>query len=286
MPRPLIGGQAVFEGVMMRSPKHVAVAVRTPKGKIEVEHEKLSPLGDRYPIFKKPFLRGVIALWENLAIGFKAMITSTNAAADEDEQLTKKELFFTIAFAVGLSVSLFIILPLVISNFLTQDRGIIFNIIDGVLRIVIFLAYLLFISLFKDVRRIFQYHGAEHMSVHAYEAGKKLTVKAVKPFTTLHPRCGTSFLLIVVILSIAVFSIIQTENIVQKFLWRLVLIPVIAGISFELLRYGAKFSNNMFVKPFLAPGLMLQMITTKRPDNGQIEVAIAALKEVDKREAH
>jgi uncharacterized protein YqhQ len=262
---------------MIRTPEHLSVAVRKPNGRIVVRTERIVSLTKRFGFLKLPLLRGVIALYETLLIGVKALLFSAQEASEE-EKITKKELIVTFSVATLIAVALFVLLPLFLASITVSKNIFLFNIVDGVARLVIFLAYLLVIASFKDVKRMFAYHGAEHMAVHAHEHKKKLTVQNVKKFKTMHPRCGTSFLLIVLMVSILVFSFIAHPNFFIKFFSRLLLIPVIAGISYEILRFSARFSNTLVGKVLVYPGVALQRITTKLPDKGQIEVAIAALK--------
>lgn len=278
MSKLLIGGQAVVEGVMMRSPTHMAVAVRTPKGTISTMAEKIPLLGNKYPIFKLPFIRGTAALYDTLIMGFKALIYSTNESSEEDEQLTRKDIFFAMLISFAFAMFLFVAVPFAGAHLIFQDDIFLFNLIDGLFRLLVFFGYLVVISMFKDVQRLFQYHGAEHMTVHAYEHDKSLTLQNVRKFRTMHPRCGTSFLMLVFATSIIVFSIITPENIFVRFLSRIILIPVVAGISYELLRLSAKHEKNLLMQIVIAPGIFLQYITTKRPNDKQIEVAIKSLK--------
>jgi uncharacterized protein YqhQ len=277
MSEVLLGGQAVIEGVMMRAGDSVAIAVRKPNGKITVKKEKIIPLSRKYPVLKLPLLRGIIALYDSLVIGTKTLIFSAEEATDGEEKITSKELYITFGFAIVFAIGIFVLLPLFLAS-LTRQGGVTFNIIDGIFRLVFFIAYLFAISSFKDVRRMFEYHGAEHMAVHCHEAKKPLTVENVRKFGTAHARCGTSFLIIVLLISIAVFSIVNPDNFLLKFLSRILLIPLIAGISYELLKLSAKFSRSFLGRAIAYPGIMLQRITTKKPDDGQIKVAIAALK--------
>ncbi|MBD3310441.1 DUF1385 domain-containing protein [Candidatus Woesearchaeota archaeon] len=275
------GGQAVIEGVMMRSKHYVAVSVRS-KGKIVSKVEKLK----RMPNFADYiFVRGIVNLFRMLVVGIRALIWSADQQLEKEEKISKWEVAWTMAIAFGAAILLFIILPYYLTT-LTQTRGVIFNLIDGVIRVVVFIAYLLLISLMKDVNVLFQYHGAEHMAVHAYEAGKKLTPDNVKKFSTRHPRCGTSFILIVLVISIIVFSFITSESNLVKILARIVLIPVIASVSYELLKLTARFQKSRIVRLLSLPGLWIQKITTRKPGKRQIEVAIRALKLVIGREKH
>ena len=275
-----VGGQAVIEGVMMKKGPKIAIAVRKPNKKISVKTETLHGIGERVKFLKWPFIRGTVNLFEQLIFGIKALNYSANEAIGEDEEkITKGEFFWTILFAIVVAVGIFIILPLYLTK-VTQTQGILFNVIDGVIRLGLFLLYIFGISFLADVKRLFQYHGAEHMTVHCYEAKKNLTVANVKKYGTAHKRCGTTFLLIVLIVSIFIFSLIISESFWIKLLGRLVLLPVIAGISYELLKLGAKYPKNIILNALSYPGMMVQKMTTRKPDNKQLEVAIKALKAV------
>ncbi len=273
-----IGGQAVIEGVLMRSPNYYSIAVRKPDSTISVKREKIGTSKNR--IAKLPFIRGVFTLYETLVIGYKAIIHSANESSGENEKLGNKELAITIGFSTILGIGLFVALPFYLSTLFAKNNSLMFNIVDGILRAAIFVAYIAAISLVPDVRTMFQYHGAEHMSIHAYENGKKLTVKEVRRFRTMHPRCGTSFILFVLLLSIIVFSIVTSDDWKIKFASRILLLPAIAGISYEMLKFSAKHENNFLFSAVVFPGLLLQKITTSQPTDGQIEVAMASLKDV------
>ncbi len=273
-----VGGQALIEGVMMRSKDKLAMAVRGPNGKIVVKKQKINHWGRRFKPFRLPFFRGILMLAENLVLGYKALSYSADVATGEKEKLGRTQMIITLALSVVFAVVLFIGVPFYITSLISKDNILIFNLIDGVLRLLIFLAYLVSISLFGEVKRVFQYHGAEHMTIHAYEKKRKLEIREIKPFPTAHPRCGTSFLMIVIILSIVIFSFVITDSLLIRFLSRIVLIPVIAGASYEVLKLSARFGQNPVMKLIALPGLWLQLITTKQPDGKQIEVAIAALK--------
>jgi uncharacterized protein YqhQ len=215
----------------------------------------------------------------------KSISYSASESSGEDEKLSTGEIFFTILISIGMTILLFYAAPLLVARLLTDSRGLLFNFLDGLVRLVIFILYLLVISLMPDIRRIFQYHGAEHMTVHAFEHGEKLTVKNIKKYTTLHPRCGTSFLMIVMVVSIMLFSIIPQElPFLYKFLSRIILIPLIAGFSLEFLKFSAKWKNNIFMNILIQPGLLLQKLTTREPDEAQLEVALRSLIEVLKLE--
>jgi uncharacterized protein YqhQ len=288
-----VGGQAVIEGVMMRAPRSVAIAVRRPNGEIVVRKELVVPLSERFPIVKLPILRGAVALFTSLIIGIKALNFSANEAMSEEEkekegekagsELSSWAMAGTMAVAFGFGICLFFLFPLYLTKLMTPvigDNNIVFNLVDGVIRVIIFLIYIWGISRMEDIRRVFQYHGAEHKSIFAFEAGEDLTIENVRRYSRLHPRCGTSFLLIVMLVSIAVFSLIpKLWPFIFKAGSRVVLLPMIAGISYEFLRWSAKNDNNPLVKLIITPGLALQRLTTGEPDDAQLEVAIRSLNE-------
>jgi uncharacterized protein YqhQ len=278
-----IGGQAVIEGVMMKSKDRYSVAIRGKDGKINVKSEPFVSFTSKSRILKLPFIRGIIILIETLILGLKVLSYSANQAAkEEDEELSRFSLAITIILSIAIGIALFVALPLFLTKIVSESEGVLFNIIDGIFRLLIFLAYITAISLFKDIRRVFQYHGAEHMAVNCYDAKKKLTIENARKYTTLHPRCGTAFLIIVLIISIFVFSLIVTPSFWIKFASRVILIPVIAGISYELLKLTDKYRKSRLVWLVSSPGLAVQKITTRKPDDSQIEVAIAALNELIK----
>lgn len=280
--KPNVGGQAVIEGVMMRGKTHVAVAVRQPDGEISVDVRPVNSISDRYPILKKPFLRGVVSLVESLVMGMKALAYSAQVSGDEDEKLDSKEMALTIAVSAGLAILLFIVIPTWSMRFLTgitQDHMAL-NLAEGVLRMAIFLAYIAVISSMNDIQRVFQYHGAEHKTIYTYEAGLPLKVENVRPFSTLHPRCGTNFLMIVMLISMFIFTFLGWPSLLERIASRIILMPVIAGVSYELIRYAGAHTDNPLVRIAITPGLLLQKLTTRQPDDSQIEVAIASLKAV------
>ncbi len=280
--KPNVGGQAVIEGVMMRGKTHVAVAVRQPDGEISVDVRPVNSISDRYPILKKPFLRGVVSLVESLVMGMKALAYSAQVSGDEDEKLDSKEMALTIAVSAGLAILLFIVIPTWSMRFLTgitQDHMAL-NLAEGVLRMAIFLAYIAAISSMNDIQRVFQYHGAEHKTIYTYEAGLPLKVENVRPFSTLHPRCGTNFLMIVMLISMFIFTFLGWPSLLERIASRIILMPVIAGVSYELIRYAGTHTDNQLVRIAITPGLLLQKLTTRQPDDSQIEVAIASLKAV------
>jgi uncharacterized protein YqhQ len=289
-----VGGQAVIEGVMMRAPRSIAIAVRRPDGEIVVRKELVVPLSERFPIVKLPIIRGAVALFTSLIIGIKALNFSANEAMTEEEknkegvkegggELSSWAMAGTMTVAFGFGICLFFLLPLYMTKLMTPvigDNNIVFNLVDGVIRVIVFLLYIWAISRMKDIQRVFQYHGAEHKSIFAFEAGEEMIVENVRRFSRLHPRCGTSFLLIVMLVSIAVFSLIPK-------LWpfylkagsRIILLPMIAGISYEFLKWSASNENHPLVKMIITPGLALQRLTTREPDDSQLEVAIRSLNE-------
>lgn len=278
--RKQVGGQAVIEGVMMKSKSRIAVAVRKPNRKISVKVSRYKSLTKKYRILSIPVLRGFAELVDMLVIGLKALTYSANEAAEKDEKLGKGEVALTFLFATVLTIALFIALPLLIAKYATAGTGFWFDLTDGLLRLGVFLLYVVAISRLKDVKRIFQYHGAEHCSVHCYEAGKKLTPANAIKYSPLHPRCGTSFIVIVIAISIVVFSFITDPRWIVKFFSRILFLPVIAGVSYELLKISAKYEKNPAMKLFVKPGLWVQKLTTRKPTKKQLEVAIAALSKV------
>jgi uncharacterized protein YqhQ len=280
--RPFVGGQAVIEGVMMRGPEFIATAVREPSGNIIVQKERLTSITDRYPILKKPMIRGVVALAESLIYGMKALSFSAQAAGEEEEEtLSNKEIAVTMLFSLGLAIVLFVIIPTYAAKYIhsavTDSR--LLNTFEGILRLVIFFLYVWGISLMKDIQRVFQYHGAEHKTIHAYEAGEELTVENIRKYSCLHPRCGTNFLLIVMVVSIVMFAFLGWPDLWLRILSRIVLLPVVAGIAYEIIRFAGR-SKAKWVACAITPGLWLQKLTTREPSDDQIEVAIAALQAV------
>ncbi len=277
-----VGGQAVIEGVMMRGKDKMAVAVRQPNGEIAVDVKPVNSIRDRFPILNKPFLRGVVALFESLYDGMKALAYSAQVSGEEDEQLTTKGMIMTILTSVLLAVGLFIVLPTWSMRFLHEVTAdpMMLNLAEGVLRMVIFLIYIAAISSMKDIQRVFQYHGAEHKTIYAYEAQKELIVENIRGFSTLHPRCGTNFLMIVMLISMFVFTFLGWPDLWERIASRVVLMPVIAGVSYEIIRFAGAHADNKLVRFSIMPGLLLQKLTTREPDDDQIEVAIASLKAV------
>jgi uncharacterized protein YqhQ len=286
-----VGGQAVLEGVMMRGPSNWAVAVRKPDGDIAEVHQPIKSPMARHLIFRLPVIRGVIALGESLAIGFRALAISANyaaaAAAKEGEEgedvateLTRGQLIFAFAIAIGFAVLLFKVSPALITDWIGIKQTGWFVLVEGGIRVTIFILYLFLISLFPDLRRVFQYHAAEHKAINAYEAGEELKPEIVQRFSLIHPRCGTAFLLWVMVIAIFVFAFFGRPVWYWLILTRILLLPVIAGIAYELIRFAGKHQNNRILMSLLAPGMWLQRLTTREPSLDQIEVSIRALKEV------
>lgn len=272
------GGQAVIEGVMMRGPDYRAIAVRRPDQTIVVDQKQVGSLTRRVPVLKWPLVRGVVVLIESLVLGLESLTYSANQATGEEEQLTTKEIVFTIGAALGLAILLFAVLPTAMAHFLHRvaPGSMVQNLIEGVFRIAIFLAYVVAIGRLEDIRRVFQYHGAEHKVINAYEAGDELSVSQVQRHSTAHPRCGTSFIMIVLVISILLFSLLGEQVLWWRILSRVLLLPVVAGISYELVKLSAKYAGVPWCRCLIAPGLWLQKLTTGPPDDGQVEVAITA----------
>jgi uncharacterized protein YqhQ len=289
--RPSIGGQAVLEGVMMRGPASWSVACRRPDASIAVERFALPRLAERHPWLKRPLLRGCLVLGESLAIGIKALMISATHSMEEEDQLSDRQLGWTLGLSMVLFSAVFIIVPVLgtklIENWLSglsDNRPLLFNIIEGSIRLGIFVGYLLFIGRFKDVRRVFEYHGAEHKTIYAYENGDELLPSEIdRKYPTLHVRCGTNFLFIVLFLTIVAHFVIDlaiSGPLLPRLLVRLAAIPLLAGISYEAIKFASRNEESMVFKALMVPGLALQRITTKPPSLDQIEVAIAAMKAV------
>ena len=274
------GGQAVIEGVMMRGQKTVVTAVRRPDGGLVINTQPLSSIYTGW-MRKAPLLRGVIVLIEALVLGVRTLLYSANISLEEEGEEVSGGLVWVIAaVALVLAVGLFFVTPLFLTRLLNLESSLLFNLVDGIIRVAIFIAYLRVMTLMPDIKRVFAYHGAEHKTVNAYEAGVPLEVEAVKGYSTAHVRCGTSFLFVVVILSIIVFALVGLHSPWLMVISRVVLIPVVAALGYEVIYFGARHINNGFVRAVLAPGLWLQALTTREPDDGQLEVALTALKSV------
>lgn len=300
MRKTMIGGEALIEGIMMRSPEKIAAAVRRADGGITVEKRDYVSLAKRYKLLGLPIVRGVVSFGESLILGIKALMFSAQLAdIEEDIEPSKIDMFltklmgdrikdvaigFSVITAVFLGVGLFILFPNYIAGFLNLSKvsagnTILYNLVEGAVRILIFLAYIILISKLRDIERVFQYHGAEHKAIHCYENEEELTVANVKKYPIQHPRCGTSFLLIVMLVSILVFSFLGWPGLLMRIGSRLLFVPVVAGLSYEVIRYAGR-SNLRVVKLINMPGLWLQRFTTREPDETQMEVAIEALKSV------
>jgi len=278
------GGQAVIEGVMMRGPRESAIAVRLPNGEIEVSHVLLNTWSKK-PIFKLPLIRGFVALVDSLIVGTRALTFSANRSMGEEEggeELGFWEMALTLVFAFGLGLLLFVGLPTGAAHLLQgQVSGAVWqNLLEGAIRLVVFFLYIVIISRLKDVQRVFQYHGAEHKAIFNYESGKELTVENARLFPRLHPRCGTSFLLIVVVVSIFVFAFVGLHPLWWRLLSRMLLMPFVAGIAYEILKFSSRNLESPWLRWLIVPGLLLQKLTTREPDDAQLEVALAALNGV------
>jgi uncharacterized protein YqhQ len=278
------GGQAVIEGVMIRGKEGVAISVRQPNGELNIVRQ---PLASIYKgrLREMPFIRGIIALVETLVLGTQSLLRSAQIAAAEEvgKKIPAAVLWGTVAVSLAMGVVLFVMVPLFATKYLIDpyiDSALLSNVFEGLIRIGIFIAYLKLISLIPDIKRVFAYHGAEHKVVNAYEAGVPLDVESVKNYSTAHARCGTAFLFIVLTVAIFVFALVGQPTLWIRLLSRIALIPVIAVISYEIMKFGAVHINNPMVRILLAPGLLLQSITTREPDDSQIEAALSALNEV------
>ncbi len=272
------GGQAVVEGVMMRGQKVMVTAVRRPDGGLAIDTQLLSSLYTGWTR-KAPLIRGIIVLIEALVLGIKSLLFSANVSLEEEgEEVSGWLVWVMVAFALVFAVALFFMVPLFLTKLLNINSSLVFNLIDGFIRVAIFIAYLKVMTLVPDIKRVFAYHGAEHKAVNAYEAGVPLEVEAVRGYSTAHVRCGTSFLFVVLVISIIVFALIGLHSPWLMVLSRIVLIPVIAALSYEVIYFSSRHSNNGLFRAILAPGLWLQALTTREPDDSQLEVALSALK--------
>ena len=284
---PTVGGQAVLEGVMMRGPGNWAVAVRTPGGSIAQVSRPIDSAMAHHWVLRLPILRGVMALGESLAIGFRALAISANYAAQEadadgeeiETELSRGALIFAFAIAIGFAVMLFKVTPALITDWLPIRSTGWFVIVEGLIRVTIFVLYLSVISLLPDLRRVFQYHAAEHKAINAYEAGEELEPEIVQRYSLIHPRCGTAFLLWVMVIAVFVFAFFGRPAWYWLIATRILLLPLIAGLAYELIRFAGKHQNRV-VMTILAPGLWLQRLTTREPSLDQLEVSIRALQEV------
>ena len=286
----LVGGQAVLEGVMMRAPHSYCVAVRKPDGEIVTEQAPLARMSEKYKVFKYPVIRGVGTLWQAMTLGLKALRFSTNVLLQDPQQAGKEPpkevpgwaIAANLVFTFGMFIFMYKFVPLLLVTKLQKMYPVLagrvaFNLADGVIRMAIFLAFMFGISLLKDIRRVFEYHGAEHKVVFNFESGQPVTVANAQRFTTFHPRCGTSFLFVVLILAIPIYTLIPFDGFLPRFLSRIALLPVLAGLSYEVIRFAAKRRGSLLAT-LAAPGLWLQRITTKPPADDQTAVAIRALE--------
>jgi len=273
------GGQALIEGVMMRSRTHMVMCVRKPNNEILTNVEGINSLCERHKVLGLPFLRGIVALFETLYLGFKSLFFSANVVAEEEGvKFTYKEFAVVGALALGL-ISFFFVVPFLLTS-LFNLTGVLFNIVEAIIRLAIFVLYLILVGMWGEFKRVLQYHGAEHKTINAYEAGVQLDVANVKNYSRLHPRCGTAFLFIVLIVSIVLFSIMPNWGFAVRLTYRLLLIPVIGGISYELLRLSDRYRDSIVMRIFTLPGLAFQRLTTREPSEDMIEVAVKAVEEV------
>jgi len=282
MPKFNYGGQALIEGVLMRGRDVIAVAFRHPEGHIVWDSESLDRGPHAWRLARAPFVRGLIVLYETLVVGTRWLIRSANIQASaEGVELGRGSVALMLGLTLALGVGFFFLLPLFVASVTTSSvqQDWVQHLVEGLVRVAIFLGYLALIARMPDIRRVFEYHGAEHMTIHALEAGDPLTTDAVRKYPTAHPRCGTEFLVVVILLSIVLFSFLGRSNPVVMVGGRLILIPVIAAIGYEILRFGARHRANPLVKALMAPGILVQMITTKRPSDDQIEVAIVSMEQ-------
>lgn len=283
-----IGGQAVIEGVMMRGPSTIALAVRKENGEIFVKSEEKAPLTKRVKFLSLPLVRGVVALVESLILGTKMLSQSADIVEGKEDELDAKKslkdkiiLVFTLGISFGISLLLFALLPTIVADLakMVTSNTVVINLFEGLIKVGIFLSYIYFIGKLDDIKRVFQYHGAEHKTIFCYENGKELTVENVQSYGTLHPRCGTNFMLTVIIVGIIVFSVFGWPDLITRIILRIVMLPIIAGISYEFIKWQGK-SESSLAKVLSTPGLYLQKLTTNQPDDSQVEVAIESLKAV------
>jgi uncharacterized protein YqhQ len=282
-----VGGQAIMEGVLMRSPNFWGMAVRTPSGDVDLRAERFRSVTRRSKLFRLPIVRGALSLGETLWLGMKALTLSTNIALGEEEELSKKEIAGTLVFALVLGIGLFLVAPVLGTKGLGSLVGgsiqnpILFNLVEGIIRIAIFVAYLLGITfLSKDIKRFFAYHGAEHKAIKVYERGEELVPENARKLDTSHVRCGTSFVLYVLVLSILIFSLLGVQGWLYMLVSRIIVIPIVAGLAFEFIMWSARHQNTALVRALVWPGLQLQKLTTREPADDMVEVAMASLGKV------
>ncbi len=277
------GGQAVIEGVMMRGKRFWAIAVRKANQGITLKEGPVQSIAEKYPILGKPFIRGSVALVESLIFGMKSLTYAANEYAEgEEEELSTKDLFFTFVFAILLTVVIFIMLPaFIIRNIqATINNDFLLNLVEGLIKISFFILYIIGISLMKDIQRVFQYHGAEHRTINCYEAGEELVVENVQKYSTIHARCGTNFLLITLFMSVFIFTFFGRPSFILRVLIHVAILPIVAGLSYEIIRKAGQENPHPFFAWIAAPGMALQKLTTRKPDDDQVQVAIEALKAV------
>ncbi|HTZ39912.1 MAG TPA: DUF1385 domain-containing protein [Syntrophales bacterium] len=282
-PDDIAGGQAVIEGVMMRHGNRIAVAVRTPAKDIVIKEQDYIPFTKRYPVLGVRIIRGAVTLVEMMVLGIKTLLYSAEIAMAEEEKKPQGwEIALSLCMSVGLALTLFVLIPAYCFASLRSfiENTIVLNIVEGLIRLGIFLSFLATTLLMKDMRRVFMYHGAEHKTVFAWEHGQDLTLENIKQFSTRHPRCGTSFILVVFVVSILVFSLLGRPDFLQRVAYKLTLFPFIAGMSYEIIRFSGKHKEKGWVRAISLPGLLLQKITTREPTDDQIEVAVAAMRKV------
>lgn len=276
------GGQAVIEGVMIRGARNMVVAVREPSGNIVTHTEPLTSIVYTSPLGGLPFARGLVMLWGTLVLGLRGLTFSADVAlGEEDVEFEGPVVWGSLLFALAIGVAIFFVLPLLLVGFVDRyiSSSLLSNVIEGLIRLGLFLLYVFVIGFVPDIKRVFAYHGAEHKTVNAYEAGAPLEPATVESYSTAHPRCGTAFMLGVMVIAIVVFALLGRPAMWLRLLSRVLLIPVIAGISYEFLKFSAAHRNNPLMKAFLAPSLTLQRMTTREPDTPMLEVAIMALKQ-------
>lgn len=285
-----VGGQAVIDGVMIRSPNWYSVAIRKQSGEVDVKLFPIISIVKKYPIAKAPLVRGIVAFIENLILGFKSLVYSADkisiAEGREEVKISGFQMTISIIIALILAIGIFFVLPTYLGKFVYKfiSNVFLYNLIEGLIRFAILLLYIILVSLLKDIRTLFEYHGAEHKTIHAYEAGDELTYENANKYSTLHMRCGTALLMIVVFISILIFSILGEQTLIQRVIYRIVLIPLIIGISYEFIKLAGKFPGSKILKIVSIPGLLFQKLTTRNPSEEQLEVVIVALEKVINRE--
>jgi uncharacterized protein YqhQ len=276
------GGQAVIEGIMIRSRNHTVICVRQPNNEILTETETITPVSERHIALSLPFLRGVITLFETLYLGVKGIYFSANAVLEEEQKFTYKEAAITVFMFLALA-SFFFVVPFILTSLLNLT-GVVFNLVEALVRLSFFITYLVLISMWNEFRRVLQYHGAEHKVINAQEAGTTLNISNAKKFSVLHPRCGTSFLFILMLVSVLLLSIMPNLGFSARLSYRLLLIPVIGAVSYEILRFSDRHKDSRIMRVLVTPGLIFQRLTTREPDDEMIEVALKAVEETNRLE--